>query len=242
MNPERRLSLQTRIWVALAVLVVLAVAGEFVGAARRRFLRRDVSEIPAPTLLQGQVLLRVKGPDGWPVPQARVVQIGIPAQPGRTSGSRQAYGMSSGFVVLPPLAAGETVRRLEVSGAVDTADAPLPFGAILTQPVPEGSATFEVVLPVERTIPGSIRQGGTPVHGVKVRARMAYPEELSGLSETSNDIWHDIRVTGEDGRFLLQHLGAGLQEVAFRGSRESRLPTAGSKAGCPWTSTWMPVG
>lgn len=208
------MTLQTRAWVTAAVLVVLAVAGEFVGEARRRILRREVPDAAPPPLLPGQVLVTVKGPDGRRVPQAVVAQISYSAT--AWTGSRRFPGMGAGFVVLGPPEGEEGVRRLEISGAADSADEPLPFGALLTDPVPEGATAIEVVLPPERAISGSFRRGSFPVAGVKVKARISYPVEFAFLAGTGADIWHSVQVSDEEGRFRLGQLGAGPQEVSFQ--------------------------
>jgi len=207
------MTLGTRAWVTAATLLVLAVAGEFVGAARRRILRRRVPEPPPPTLAPGQLHLKVRGPDGYPVPHGTVTQLVWSRGAGPGRGTRKVNGMVSGSAVLGPLEGEESVRWLEVSAAADTAEEPLPYGAVLVGPVPAGATSFDVALPAERILAGSIRRGGGPLSGVKVRARLAHPPELASFP--GGESWHGQAVTGQDGSFLLGRLGEGAQDIAF---------------------------
>ncbi len=198
---------------AAAAVVVLAVAGEFVGAARRKVLRRDVSEKGMPALQPGQVLVRVRGADGRPIPQAAVAEYVLAAVPFPGGGSRRTFGLGSGYSILAPLEEKGLARWIEVSSPSDTADDPIAFGAVLAGPVPAGADAFEIVLPPERTIGGRIRRGPDPVQGVRVKARLARPPELEAIFFT--EPWHGQAVADQEGRFRVGQLGEGLHEVSF---------------------------
>jgi hypothetical protein len=226
-------SLRARILGGFAILLVLAIGGEFVGAARRRTLRREVPDATPPTLLPGQVEVRVKGPDGLPVPQGAAALITTHRTGPRTTAVRGNLGFSSGFLVLAAPDAGGGSRWVEIRNVSDYADQPLPFGAVLVGPLPEGATTLEVVLPPEQVIAGSIREAAVPVMGARVRARRVYAGELEALEGRGGEGWLASATTGPDGRFELRQLGPGPHEVDFAAPSGTGIARRRVEAGLP---------
>jgi hypothetical protein len=219
------MTLRTRIWTSVVVVAVLLVVGEWFGRRNRQGFRRAVEEKPAPALQRGQVLVTVKGVDGKPIPNGWVRPIHV-LRSGESFAAGGGYGnFAEGRTVagFPPFEAGQR-RWIEVWGAADRGDEPLPFGAVLLELTDPKTSMVIVSLPPEQVLKGTILEEGVPVYGVVVRARLAYPEDVVPLADSPHlydfsdaRSWHGEGTSDADGRFEVHGLGTGKQWVRIEG-------------------------
>ena len=202
-----------RAWSIAAAVVALAVAGEFVGAWRRKVLRREVAGFDPRLVPVGQIPLRLRGADGLPVPQASVLRIDIDGPPGRRTVERTSAGVVAGWMPIAPPAPAPAQTWYEVRDPADAGGTPLPFGPVLVGPLPPGNGPIDVVLPHGRVLEGTFRIGGMARPRVQVKARQILPPELEPYAPA--DRWDAITPTLDDGRFRLVRLGEGPQVIAF---------------------------
>ena len=165
----------------------------------------------APTL-SAEVL----GPDGAPVPQAKVAwRVGPHSGDGWETRGKTTFEAS---VLLESLHTGETLR-LEVYDALDENDDPLPAGPAHWEGVVHKEEAIVIRLPPERAISGVVRdEEGTPAGGVHVVAVTPAETTPSG-SASSPRRWeaeqeHGSAYSEENGSFRIGQLGEGTYEVS----------------------------
>jgi len=156
---------------------------------------RDDLEITLKGVRPPRFTLTVLDPDGRPVPFATVQLAGSDR---RLENGRLELAIFDeaqwGYVRLPRTETGR----------------PLPFGSAAFGPVPAGATTFEVRLPPELTIEGTVVDpAGRGVRGARVKAEVYALENLS-----SHDPYVSFASTDEAGGFRLTSLGQGKHRIS----------------------------
>lgn len=145
-----------------------------------------------------ELLVRVLGPDGTPVPRAQVAFGG----PG--GGITQAYDGEA------RISYGQEQSWIEVYAARSSDGAPLPYGAVRVERESRGDREITIRMPAEKRISGRATDAaGAPIEGVRVRA-----DPTAGVGVKT---WlpHGDALTDAAGAFSIGGLWDGVYRLTF---------------------------